>query len=410
MDKLQVSDILFGNEYLDEEDLRYNNTYGYMLSKDQYKEFVEIKKSIVKSDKHVVTIPLKTFDSDNIYLVKGHYYLNVLGSYLRLTISDYNANKKFLIQRRSDEIIMSRIFSEIEGTLNIENVNTTHKRIKEVCEKGNLTDKNDIIIRNMNDAINYIVSETPEFNRENLKKLYYILSKDCLDEEDNLNGGYYRNDSVTIAGREGAPYEKIEELMNSLFDFVAEYKNKNEYMYVLPHICHYYIVYVHPYFDYNGRTARMVSFWITWLTDALTMPLFLSEAINENKSQYYKAIGNTQDAGNDLTYFLGYIFETATKFSYIYKNVEEAEKKLAKKGDFLTNTERLYIKKIFIHNSDSYFTVKHFIRYVNNNISKQAAFNMLNNLTQYGILEVAENRKGEKIFRINQKFITYKID
>ena len=53
-------------------------------------------------------------------------------------------------------------------------------------EKINLTaitEENDIIVKNMLNAILFIVKEKPAFNKENLRKLYDILSKDCLAEE-----------------------------------------------------------------------------------------------------------------------------------------------------------------------------------------------------------------------------------
>ncbi len=61
----------------------------------------------------------------------------------------------------------------------------------------------------------------------------------------------------------------------------------------------------------------------------------MSEAINDNKKEYYRAITNTRNTYNDLTYFLGYILETAIKYSLVYKNLEEVKEKLSKTGDTL---------------------------------------------------------------------------
>ena len=145
-----------------------------------------------------------------------------------------------------------------------------------------------------------------------------------------------------------------EEYMNGLFDLVNDKEQAKKLGIYLPHICHYYILYLHPYFDYNGRTARMVSLWISIINDlSYVSPLFISEAINEFKSEYYKAIVNTRNTNNDLTYFLGYILETAIKFSLIYKNIEEIKKKLSISGEFLSNTELVYLKKILIHNPEN---------------------------------------------------------
>lgn len=87
----------------------------------------------------------------------------------------------------------------MEGTLNVENVPTTHKRVKEVYQKENPTDKNDVIIKNMLNAMRFIVREKPAFNKENLLKLYNLLSADCLNDEDKLKeGAYYRDGGVFV--------------------------------------------------------------------------------------------------------------------------------------------------------------------------------------------------------------------
>jgi Fic family protein len=177
---------------------------------------------------------------------------------------------------------------------------------------------------------------------------------------------------------------------------------------LLPHICHYYILYIHPYFDYNGRTARMVSFWLNYIFDINDAPLFMSEAINDNKKEYYRAITNTRNTYNDLTYFLGYILETAIKYSLVYKNLEEVKEKLSKTGDTLTSTEWGYLKKIIIHNSTGYFTYKDFFEYIHSTMTKQGGLKILNAFVEYNLLIKDINKKKEAIYKVNPEILTYK--
>ena len=86
----------------------------------------------------------------------------------------------------------------------------------------------------------FIVKEKPSFDKENLLKLYNILSFNCLDDEDKLKeGAYYRDEGVLVGGFEGAPDSMIEECMDSLFAFVNNSENVKKYGALLPHICHY---------------------------------------------------------------------------------------------------------------------------------------------------------------------------
>ena len=90
------------------------------------------------------------------------------------------------------------------------------------------------------------------------------------------------------------------------------------------------------------------------------------------------------------------------------KNLEEIRNELSKTGDTLTSTEWVYVKKILVHNPENYFNYKMFLKYIGATMSKQGASKILNNLTDYDILEKSKNKKGETIYRLNQDFIVYK--
>ena len=409
MEKTKVAKLIFGDKYYSVTDLRYNQKIGIMLSKDQFYDFLNTKDQMIDNNIHIEKLPLKSFNSKHIFYVNGLYLLRTFTEYMRIINSDYKLNQSSLFSRNMRDILISRVFSEVEGTLQIENVPTTHKRIVEIHNSETLSDKNDIIIKNMMNAIDFIIDEKPAFNKDNLLKLYKLLSSNCLHNELEIKDGeYYRDDKVFIGDFEGAPCDVIDDCMDSLFAFANDHNFIEKYKNYLPHICHYYILYVHPYFDYNGRTARMVSFWLSYINHIIDAPSFLSEAINETKQGYYNAITDTRLSNNDLTYFLGYILETSIKYSFIYKNLEEIKNELSKTGDTLTSTEWVYVKKILVHNPENFFNYKMFLKYIGATMSKQGASKILNNLTNYGIIEKTKNKKGETIYKINQNLIVYK--
>lgn len=57
----------------------------------------------------------------------------------------------------------------------------------------------------------------------------------------------------------------------------------------------------------------MVSFWLNTIYDITAAPQFMSEAINNNKREYYKAIINTRLSRNDMTYFSRIYFRNGYK-------------------------------------------------------------------------------------------------
>ena len=409
MEKSEVIKLLSGDSYYTIDDLRYNQKVGIMLSKEQFAKVLTVKDELVAEElAGTCALPLVTFNSKHCFFVRGKYLLSLEDEYLRLLVEDYEANKSLLFARNAADMAISRLFSEIEGSLKIENVPTTRKRIAEIHKSNQPKDQNDIIIKNMLSAVEFITEEKPAFNKENLKKLYDILSKDSLDEALRLKEGcYWRDGEVFVGSYEGADYRIVDACMDSLFAFAGDAANIKEYGILLPYICQYYIVYIHPYFDFNGRTARMVSFWLSYIYDIAGAPIFMSEAINDSKGDYYRAIVNTRNTNNDLTYFLGYILETAIKYTFVYKNLEEIKKELSESGDTLTATEWGYVKKILVHNRENFFNYKMFLEYIHSEMSKQGAIKILDNLTAYGILTKSKNRKGEAIYRVVPERMTY---
>ncbi len=410
MDKQKILEIILNDKYYAIEDLRYNQKIGIKLSKEQFQDFLSSKDDLIdENSEFFKKLPLKTFNSKHCFYVEGKYLLSTYNEYLRMCLSDLELNQSSLFDRNAKDMLTSRLFSEIEGSLDIENIPTTQSKIAEVQKKEALTETNDIIVKNMLNAIVFIINEKPQFNKDNLLKLYNILSKDALPEDKKLKkDAYYRHDKVYIGGFEGADFELLDEYMDSLFEFANNQSYIKELHSLLPFICHYYILYLHPYFDYNGRTARMVSFWLNYIYDIADAPYFMSEAINETKKEYYTALVNTRLTNNDLTYFLGYLLETSIKFSFVYKNLEEIKKLLLQTGDTLSSSEWVYLKKILVHNPDGYFNYKKFLEYIRAKMTKQGALKILNNLVDYDILECIKNKRNESMYRINPTIITYK--
>lgn len=95
----------------------------------------------------------------------------------------------------------------MEGTLKIEGVNSTRKKVVQIVEEGNIKDLNDQIIFNMYKGYKFIACK-PEFNKGNLLKLYKILSYNSLKLEDEIKD-FYRDDMVKVENHEGCPVEDI---------------------------------------------------------------------------------------------------------------------------------------------------------------------------------------------------------
>ena len=397
---------IFGPHFFTNEDLRMNKKINILLNSQELREFLAFKDNFKHELK--TELPLLTFNSSKMYYFNSKELVHLFQEYLEFFNNDLVERESTIISENYEDIIISRLTSELDGTLRIEGVNTTRRQMLDIYNglKKEL-DSNDVIVRNMIKGIEFIFNK-PTFNKENLLKLYNILSQDSLTEETKLDGEFYRLDKVYVGDHEGCPAEKIDESMNAFFEFVnSEIDNRNFY---LPFIAHYYVLYIHHYYDFNGRTARMVSLWISLLSDIhMLLPTYISEAINDDKNNYYKAIDNSRFSNNDVTYFLTYLIDLSNKYYLVYKNLNAIKEDLAIIGESLSPTESYYLKRIMINSKKGWFNYRGFIDFCKLDITKQGALKALNKLLDYGLLVSRINSKNEKIFIINDKKVLYKI-
>ena len=173
-------------------------------------------------------------------------------------------------------------------------------------------------ILNLYRGYQYILNHH-KVDREHLKELYKILSKDLLDYKDFVRmGENYRNAPVYIlrGGRldteldEGVDKENISKLMDSYFAFFndANFPKTMTDEYIKSQILHFYFVYIHPYFDVNGRTSRTMALWHLLNTKSYPYIIF-NRGIGFAGSNYDRIIADAKTTF-DITYFLRFMLET----------------------------------------------------------------------------------------------------
>lgn len=211
------------HSYLTPQDIVYNTSCGFNLTPFQFRSFLNDRDLIIqkKEDSRFVTLPLVSFNNQPLFYSKCEDLKDYLPNLISLIEEDLIHHRDPVTSRLSNEVLKSRLFFEVEGTLSIEAVQTTGKRVSDLAS-GKLKPKyeNDFIIRNMLDGIHFVM-EKPEFNKENLHHLYLLLSNEQLEEDYQLHSGeLYRYDAVEVDKFQGCPHQRIEECMDSLFRYV----------------------------------------------------------------------------------------------------------------------------------------------------------------------------------------------
>jgi len=155
------------------------------------------------------------------------------------------------------------------------------------------------------------LEEINPYSEKDLKKIQGIftfsLEKDAGKYRNHGEAVYDGNVQIFMA----PPHKQVPFLMGNLFNWMKKEKNSINPL-ILSSIFHYEFVFIHPFSDGNGRTAR---YWQTailskWEKSFAYLPI--ESIIRKNQEEYYKVIQRCNNAGNS-TEFIEFMLETIEK-------------------------------------------------------------------------------------------------
>lgn len=254
-----------------------------------------------------------------------------------IVIIDENATNN-IFEKTSPQVqqsvILNALIDEAFNSSVIEGAFSTKRKTREMVEK-NIAPKNkseQMIINNYR-ALEFILENLDKpINEEMILSIYNIVIYNTLNEDYKVEK--YRDDEVLVMDEyqnliyEGPDYHEVQALMNQLIKFII---NEDDLHPVIKScIIHFYFVYIHPFFDGNGRTARAISYMYLLKKGYNFFKFFsISSVVNEEKNKYYKAIKDTEDNDSDLTYFIN--FYTKMMVSSIVRILESFEREFKRR-------------------------------------------------------------------------------
>lgn len=314
------------------------------------------------------------------------------------------------------ELLLESMFDEAFYSSVIEGAFSTKKRAKEVVINKQPRDKSEQMILNNYEAMMYVLENMDyKISEENIIELHKILTKNTLDEDNKTDK--YRHDIVFVRGSSGEiiyeapPHELVQEMMSNLIRFINE-NDDSKFIHpmIKAAIIHFYIGYVHPFFDGNGRVARALAYMYLIKNGYDFFKFFsISYTISKHKKRYYKSYLLSEEPEKDITYFISTqidmtidsIYEVIDKLSSIY-NEELLYKKLDEDQVFLSNRQNKFLKYI-TRKSSNFITVKDYQKRFK--IVYETARKDLNELESLGILK--KIKKGRTFIYVFQGVIGY---
>ena len=216
-------------------------------------------------------------------------------------------------------LINSFILQEAKDSSEIENIITTHDEIFKSLVDGTT------ISQSVKEIQNYQKALLKGYNLVIENKLLITTYIIDIQKELEKNEAGLRKQSGTVLKnpRTGQikyippqNYGDIIELLSNLEKYINDDELEDYDPLIKMAIIHFQFESIHPFYDGNGRTGRIINILYLILKELLNLPiLYLSKYIIKYKNDYYKLLENVQK-NNDWESFIIYMLDSIEQTSF----------------------------------------------------------------------------------------------
>ena len=180
---------------------------------------------------------------------------------------------------------------------------------------------------------------------------------------------------------------EIRDLLKNLEDYINNNGDEVDPLIKMA-LIHYQFETIHPFYDGNGRTGRILNVLYLVLNNLLTSPiLYLSNYINKSKDTYYKIFNEFRENNKYeewIIYILKGIEITSKNTIDLIKQIQNEMESYKEK--FMTKLPKIYSDELLY---SLFYEVYTRINYIENRcgVTRQTATTYLNSLVDNGLLE-----------------------
>jgi len=196
-------------------------------------------------------------------------------------------------------------------------------------------------------------------------------------------------------------YDSIKTLMNNLAHFINDDSLSDLDPLVKLALIHHQFESIHPFYDGNGRTGRIINILYLVIKDLLDLPiLYLSSYIIENKAEYYRllqTVRHTNDWESWIIFVLQGVEQTASETIFL---IEEIRSMMSKyKQGLRKDLPKLYSQDLLNNLFRHTYTKIEFVE-DELGVSRKTASQYLKQLVEKDYLKLI--KMGRSNFYLNQ--------
>ena len=332
------------------------------------------------------------FDTEESEILKQLIYSHKALAELK-GFSEIIPNKNILIN--------SVIINEAKDSSEIENIITTHDELFKAMSKENYKNPAAKKVVNYRSALRQgfeLIKEKQLLTTNMIIEIQSIIEKNNAGIR-KVPGTVLKNpQSGEVIYTPPESERRIKELLNNLENYINDDRNGVDPLIKMA-VIHYQFESIHPFYDGNGRTGRIINVLYLVLKDILKSPiLYLSKYIIENRKRYYSLFQEVRENNSWdkwIIYFLKGLEETAIASLNLLKEINNLIEKTA--VDMQREVPKIYSRELLELLFIEFYTK---ISYIQEGlgVTRKTASNYLSTLETAGFLS-SEKLGREKIYK-----------
>tara|TARA_R110001592_G_scaffold155956_1_gene386073 strand:+ start:8508 stop:9581 length:1074 start_codon:yes stop_codon:yes gene_type:complete len=303
-------------------------------------------------------------------------------------------------------LVNAVVLQEAKDSSEIENIITTQDELYKALS----TSKNQPL--QIKEVINY--RKAIFLGADIINNQGFLKQKDIIELQKTIieNNAGIRNMAGTVLKNDKTgevvytPPQEKDEILDLLSNFLDHFNITDTDIPPLINlaILHYQFESIHPFYDGNGRTGRILNILYLIINGLLDIPiLYLSSYINDNKSEYYKLlnkVNKNNEWENWVIYMLKAVEVTSNKTVEKINSIKNLlEKTILVAQEKATKVYRKeLIELLFEH---PYSKIEYVVERLG--VERKAASRYLKQLEEIGILE--SQKIGRETIYINTELI-----